>query len=189
MHILQKSKTSALTSAAESRSCCFFSVSRLSQLLKPSKNCQNNNFTLCKTSFFTAALFLFQSHSGGAHPVLLTAERSHSGGGGAGGRGHAGGPRAASQERWRGPEPLRCSVFVKESWEIWPSLLFFLNSFLSHTLQGACRGSCQLPWRLLADQRSWYWTNPPLELTPIPGDPFGTSCWNIELVKMCHLSH
>ena len=35
--------------------------------------------------FLTAALCLFQSHSGGAHPVLLAAEGPHSGGGGEGG--------------------------------------------------------------------------------------------------------
>lgn len=54
-----------------------------------------------------AALFLFQSHGGGAHPILLSAEGSDSGGGGEGGRGHAGGPRAATQEKRRGSEPLR----------------------------------------------------------------------------------
>lgn len=63
----------------------------------------------------TAALLLFQSHGGGAHPVLLAAEGSHSGGGGEGGRGHACGPRAATQERRRGAEPLRSTTCSAEN--------------------------------------------------------------------------
>lgn len=174
---------------------------RLSQLLKHSKKTKNlsrQQFHTASVSFFGTCcpVFLFQSHSGGAHPILLTAERSDTGGGREGGWGHAGWPWAASQERWWGSEPLRwttcSSVFVKEKASrieldsFLHHLPSALNSCLSHTLQVVCRGNCQLPWRLSEGQRWWSWTNPPREWTPIPGDPFGTSYWNTELVRMSH---
>lgn len=55
-------------------------------------------------------MFLFQSHSRRAHPVLLAAEGSDSGGGREGGWGHAGGSGPAAQERRRGSEPLRLTT-------------------------------------------------------------------------------
>lgn len=74
--------------------------------------CDNSAQTIPKFSLFsiivllTSAVFLLQSHSGGAHTVLLNVEGSRPGGGQERGGGHAAGPGVASQKRWWGSASL-----------------------------------------------------------------------------------
>ena len=146
------------------------------------------------TPFFFFSLF--KSYGGGAYTILFTAEREDAGGGGEGGWEHAHWPWPASQERWRGSEPLRwiiCLFSIANSKRGWigfiPLLSVSGSEAPSHNTQVVCRGNCQLPWRLSEGQRLWSWTNPPREWTPIPGDPSGTFYWNTEPVRTSHFPH